>query len=76
MWDVLCAQGFFNVPKTPTEWVRIAHEFETRWNIPNCVGAIDGKHVIIQCPPRGGSMFFNYKKFHSTVLMAVVNEKI
>ena len=37
------------------------------------MGAIDGKHVIVQCPPRGGSMFFNYKKFHSIVLMPVVD---
>ena len=55
--------------------MKIAQKFETMWNFPNCVGAIDGKHVIVQCPPRGDSMFFNYKKFHSIVLMAVVHAK-
>jgi hypothetical protein len=67
--------GFVQVPKTPPEWVKINQQFEARWNFPNWVGAIDGKHVIIQCPPRGGSMFFNYKKFHSIVLMAVVDPR-
>lgn len=75
LWDVLCANGFLQVPKTAAEWTKISQEFETRWNFPNCVGAIDGKHVIIQCSPRGGSMFFNYKKFHSIVLLAVVDAR-
>ena len=75
LWDVLCAKGYLHAPNTTSEWVKIAQEFETMWNFPNCVGAIDGKHVIVQCPPRGGSMFFNYKKFHTIVLMAVVDAK-
>jgi hypothetical protein len=35
----------------------IADEFETQWNFPNCVGAIDGKHVRIRCPQSYGSHF-------------------
>ena len=27
-----------------------ADGFETQWSFPNCVGAIDGKHVRIRCP--------------------------
>ena len=27
------------------KWKSIADEFYERWNFPNCIGAIDGKHV-------------------------------
>ena len=73
LWKVLLEKGFLNVPSTQDEWRQIAEEFEGKWNCPTCVGAMDGKHVAIQCPPRAGSMYFNYKKFHSIVLLAVVN---
>ena len=73
LWKVLLEKGFLNVPTTQDEWRQVAEEFEGKWNFPSCVGAMDGKHVPIQCPPRAGSMYFNYKKFHSIVLLAVVN---
>ncbi len=73
IWLELCRTGYLNVPSTNNEWKQVADEFDQRWNFPHCIGAIDGKHVIIQCPKRGGSMYFNYKKFHSIVLMAVVD---
>jgi hypothetical protein len=40
---------------------------------PNCIGAIDGKHVRIICPKLSGSLFYNYKHYSSTVLLALVD---
>ncbi|XP_050508003.1 uncharacterized protein LOC126885473 [Diabrotica virgifera virgifera] len=59
----------------PTEdtWKANSIEFWERWNFPNCVGAIDGKHVRIVCPSKSGSQFFNYKNYFSIVLLAIVD---
>ncbi|XP_055858328.1 uncharacterized protein LOC129920846 [Episyrphus balteatus] len=45
-----------------TEYHQICTEFWIMWNMINCCGAIDGKHIAIQCPPNSSSNFFNYKK--------------
>lgn len=58
---------------TPDDLLKLANDFEGKWNFPNCVSAIDGKHVRIFCPGKSGSKFFNYKDFFSVVLLAFVD---
>ena len=60
-------------PTNPQDWMDKEAVFRRRWNIPHALGALDGKHVAIRCPIRGGSLYHNYKGFHSTVLMALVD---
>jgi hypothetical protein len=53
----------FQIPKTEAEWKVIAKEFNDKWNFPNCLGAVDGKHVSIKKTPHTGSYYYNYKFF-------------
>jgi hypothetical protein len=40
---------------------------------PNCISAIDGKHIRIFCLSKTGSVFYNYKDFFSNVLLTFVD---
>ncbi|XP_036322515.1 protein ALP1-like isoform X2 [Rhagoletis pomonella] len=60
---------YLSVPQKH-EWKRIASDFNTMWTFPNCIGAVDGKHITISCPPNSGSLFYNYKGSYSIVLLA------
>lgn len=48
-------------PPTEAEWVEVGNGFSRRWQFPNCLGAVDGKHVAITCPKDSGSTYYNYK---------------
>ena len=61
------------LPSTRAEWRGVAHDYNTRWNMPHCLGALDGKHITIIKPDNSGATFFNYKHNFSIVLMALVN---
>ena len=62
-----------SLPDSKEKWLSVAKEFEEKWQFPNCVGAIDGKHVPLINPFNSGSTYFNYKRFFSIALLALVD---
>ncbi|XP_008189955.1 uncharacterized protein LOC103311898 [Acyrthosiphon pisum] len=54
-------------------WIKIAEGFYKNANFPNCLVAVDGKHIRIINPAKSGSNYYNYKHFFSIVLMALVD---
>lgn len=61
------------VPVTKEEWLWHSTRFEDKWNFPHCIGALDGKHIVMQAPNNSGSYYYNYKNTHSIVLMALAD---
>lgn len=70
-YSSFCFIAFVQVPSTEAEWMAIAERYETVWNVPNYLGSLDGKHIKIIASPNAGSAYYNYKHFHSIVLMAM-----
>ncbi|KAJ8967748.1 hypothetical protein NQ314_002627 [Rhamnusium bicolor] len=61
------------VPSTEKEWNDIENEFNIKWNIPTCCGAMDGKHCVIGKPACTGSEYYNYKHTFGIILFALVD---
>lgn len=68
LWE--CLHEIYLSPPNREEWKELAKQYEMRWGLPHCLGAIDGKHINIVCPPNGGSQYYNFKGRHSIVFLA------
>ncbi|XP_071554218.1 putative nuclease HARBI1 isoform X2 [Temnothorax nylanderi] len=69
---IWCALQPIVLPTPDTDgWRKISEEYMLKWQFPNCIGALDGRHMEIEKPPCSGSQYFNYKKFFSIVLLAL-----
>ncbi|XP_069611000.1 uncharacterized protein [Ranitomeya imitator] len=69
LWNVL-RDEFIPLP-TEDIWIEIAKKFWSVCDFPNCLGAVDGKHIRIIKPARTGSEYFHNKKLFFVVLMAI-----
>lgn len=65
--------NLLKVPATKKQWEAIAQDFYNQWQIPNVIGAMDGKHIVFRPPKSAGSHYYNYKGTHSIVLLALVD---
>lgn len=60
--DALCSVLKNHISQLRKEdFVNISNGFMRVWNFPNCLGAMDGKHIALKAPFKSGSMFYNYK---------------
>ena len=62
----------FNTPSTTAEWWKVSETFHQRWNFPNGLGGVDGKHIVLQQPKNSGSHYRNYKGSDSIILMGMI----
>lgn len=68
LWEGL-RELYMPVPTTE-DYTRMATQFKNRWLVPNACFALDGKHVRISKPKNSGTLYYNYKKYFSIILMA------
>ena len=54
-------------------WNEIAKGFQIHANFPNCLGAVDGKHIRVVKPEQSGSLYMNYKHFFLIALLAIAD---
>lgn len=64
---------YCQTPTTEAGWRKTARDFQSKWQFPHCLGALDGKHIRIQPPAKSGSLYHNYKSSFSVIMMAAVD---
>lgn len=73
IWD--CLRPLVLARPSTQRWCDIAREYLDKWDFPNRIGSIDGKHFAIKCPNKSGSDFYNYKGFYSLIMLAIADAK-
>ncbi|XP_048062134.1 protein ALP1-like [Megalobrama amblycephala] len=66
-------KDFLKMPSTEAEWQTVAHDFESKWQFPHCLGVLGGKRIYLQPPAKTGSLDHNYKGRFSVTIMAAVD---
>ena len=66
-------ERFIQSPTTKAGWKRVAEDFSSKWQFEHTLGALDGKHIRMRKPRKAGSWYYNYKGFHSIILLALAD---
>ena len=53
----------------------IVDGFQTKWGVPQCVGAVDGSHIPIYGPKENHTDYYNRKGYYSIVLQGLVDHR-
>ena len=51
----------------------VIKNFESKWGVPQCVGAIDGYHIPISAPKENHTDYYNRKGWYSMILQGIVD---
>ncbi|XP_023303070.2 protein ANTAGONIST OF LIKE HETEROCHROMATIN PROTEIN 1-like [Lucilia cuprina] len=70
---IVLVDVYLETPKEADAWEAIAGKFNDLWQFPNCIGAVDGKHIVMDAPANSCSIFYNYKGTHSIILMGIAD---
>ena len=65
-------QRYIRIPQG-NDIQKIVDGFLSRWQFPQCAGAVDGTHIPILAPAENHTDYFNRKGFHSIVMQALVD---
>ncbi|CAF2520751.1 unnamed protein product [Rotaria sp. Silwood2] len=68
--------SFINFPSTNEEIQETMDDFLQKYGCPMCAGSLDGTHVSVE-PLLGAEVdYYNYKKYHSIIMLATVNSSL
>nr|XP_027224553.1 protein ALP1-like [Penaeus vannamei] len=70
--DVL-KEKYLRLPATSEEWQDVAKAFYNLWNFPLCLGALDGKRVLVKKTANCGSGDFDNKVHHNIIMLGLVD---
>ena len=62
-------------PKNETHWKCISYAFDNLWNMTHVLGALDGKHIAMDCTRGSGTQYHNYKGHFSLVLLVLCDAR-
>ncbi|XP_017471519.1 PREDICTED: uncharacterized protein LOC108362877 [Rhagoletis zephyria] len=51
------------------DWIALSQQFESKWNLPNCLGAIDIKTIILKCPNKDIPNLYDKKGKYSIAML-------